>query len=288
MLVLEVFSAEAPFAEIAENREVWRAIAAGTLPPNPDRCPRVVYDKLMMSCWAIDPSNRPDFTELHDLIVRLGGDSTDNDRSTEWDRLQRIHSRPYFESPEGQKFLGVSVHHLCTAFTQGVRSAVAPPYLRRDGATIAPSQAKVFDAVAAYVKPRTATLLCPSDGQPGCSYVSSLRSEHTKSVGPASALLSYSWGYEIKAITTTLAEWCTKNDRDLKSTCVWVCSLCLNQHRIVHTLSPAELAREFGERVERIGRIAPMLSTWKVRCSRVFGVCDRVVMIFVWGCVVDM
>ena len=61
----------------------------------------------------------------------------------------------------------------------------------------------------------------------------------------------------------TLADWTQKTDRDPKETSIWICSLCLNQHRMVGvSTSPEELARAFGERVVAIGRILPMLDPW--------------------------
>jgi IS1 family transposase len=41
-----------------------------------------------------------------------------------------------------------------------------------------------------------------------------------------------------------------------------MCALCLNQLRIVKTLTSAQLASEFGPRVTAIGRILPMLAPW--------------------------
>jgi len=265
MTILEVFSRDVPYADLEDNKDVWKAVARGLVPSKPHGCPTAVYERLMRVCWYTDPHQRPTFAELRELTTKLGGDSSSGadgkGRTTEWDRLQRVHDPSYFSTPEGRKFLGVSVNHLVNKFYPAVVKACAPPYARNDGLTIDPSDAKIFDAVAAYVKPRTAGIICPIDGQRGCSYVSSLR--HVDDVGPASALLSYSWGYEVKAVTAALAGWCNKNTRDPKRTRVWICSLCLNQHRIIAKLSPAELGRTFGERVERIGRIAPMLNTWK-------------------------
>jgi len=67
------------------------------------------------------------------------------------------------------------------------------------------------------------------------------------------------WDYKVQSVADVLRRWAAHTDRDPKRTYIWVCSLCLNQHRIINKLSPDELAAEFGPRVQQIGRILPML-----------------------------
>merc|ERR1712166_1679659 len=50
-----------------------------------------------------------------------------------------------------------------------------------------------------------------------------------------------------------------EQERSTKETYIWICSLCLNQHRIIAELTPDQLAKEFGERVTALGRELPML-----------------------------
>jgi hypothetical protein len=83
-------------------------------------------------------------------------------------------------------------------------------------------------------------------------------------VGPATALLSYSWGNLVHDVTTALGEWAEAQHRDPAQTYIWICALCLNQLRIVRVLSPAELSAEFGPRVTAIGRILPLLAPWNL------------------------
>jgi hypothetical protein len=68
-----------------------------------------------------------------------------------------------------------------------------------------------------------------------------------------------SWSYKVASVASALGRWAEQNDRNPKRTYVWICSLCLNQHRIIKTVTPDELAAEFGPRVQHIGRILPML-----------------------------
>ena len=72
-------------------------------------------------------------------------------------------------------------------------------------------------------------------------------------------MVADSWGYKVKSVADALHRWAERTERDPKRTYVWICSMCLNQHRIIKNLSPEELAAEFGPRVQQIGRILPML-----------------------------
>jgi hypothetical protein len=68
-----------------------------------------------------------------------------------------------------------------------------------------------------------------------------------------------------------LQRWTNRVGRDPKRTYIWICSLCLNQHRVQDkAVSPEELAAEFGPRVLAIGRLLPMLEPW---CVAVCAVC---------------
>jgi hypothetical protein len=72
------------------------------------------------------------------------------------------------------------------------------------------------------------------------------------------------WGYKVLSVAQALSRWATRVGRDPKRAYIWICSLCLNQHRIGGSVvSPEDLANEFGPRVQSIGRILPMLEPWK-------------------------
>jgi hypothetical protein len=77
------------------------------------------------------------------------------------------------------------------------------------------------------------------------------------------AFLTDTWGYKVLSIAGALKRWATKTERDPKRTYVWICALCLNQHRIVQTMTPDELSAEFGARVSAIGHLLPMLEPWR-------------------------
>ena len=81
-------------------------------------------------------------------------------------------------------------------------------------------------------------------------------------VGSATALLSYTWGYRIVSVTDALERWADAAGRTYRDTYVWICCLCLNQHRMSTIKSSSELANELRPRVVAIGRILPMLEPW--------------------------
>merc|ERR1712232_515924 len=78
------------------------------------------------------------------------------------------------------------------------------------------------------------------------------------------ALLSYTWSYKVMSVGNALLRWTGHVGRNPKRAYVWICSLCLNQHRIASKQgqTPAQLEAEFGPRVQTIGRILPMLEPW--------------------------
>lgn len=87
---------------------------------------------------------------------------------------------------------------------------------------------------------------------------------HREDAGPADAMLSYTWAYQVRTVVSALNEWAKVFRSDAPaSVCVWICALCLNQHRVQGTIvTPSELAQEFRTRVETIGMILPLLSPW--------------------------
>ena len=68
----------------------------------------------------------------------------------------------------------------------------------------------------------------------------------------------------VAEVSAALSAWCERCERDPKRTPIWICSLCLNQHRLGggEAATPEDLAAEFGDRVVAIGRILPMLEPW--------------------------
>ena len=51
-------------------------------------------------------------------------------------------------------------------------------------------------------------------------------------MGRATIMLSYTWGYTFGAIGSALMAFCAKQGLDPRTTHVWICCMCINQHRI--------------------------------------------------------
>ena len=161
--------------------------------------------------------------------------------------------------------LGVSIHCLSTKFMDCVN---ATPGL--DEAS------KIYeienlhqddDDGMGVIRTQSVNTKCPMDGQMGSAYVHT--HTHKDLVGPATIMLSYTWGYQIGQIIDTLQHFCTSNHNlDPKRTYVWICCLCVNQHRVVEKKKRKEdisfdvFQKTFYDRVTSIGHILAMMAPW--------------------------
>lgn len=185
---------------------------------------------------------------------------------------------------EESQLLGVSVHHLQTVFLTEI---AAEPFSLRRESTIHDIE-NLEDDEPGVIRHKGACRSCPLDGRLGAAYVHCLSgADH---VGRATHMLSYSWRYSIGDIVDTLVEYCRNHDKDPCRTYVWICCLCINQHRVAeqkhrersgmmllsckhnsgdderHTTSSnssaVDFLAEFGDRVARIGHVLAMMSPW--------------------------
>lgn len=75
-------------------------------------------------------------------------------------------------------------------------------------------------------------------------------------------MLSYSWGYAVGDIAETL------NRFGSSKTYIWICCLCINQHRVKEAQSAGkvvpfeEFKEAFGKRVAGVTHILAMMSPW--------------------------
>jgi tetratricopeptide (TPR) repeat protein len=104
------------------------------------------------------------------------------------------------------------------------------------------------------------------DGRQGAAYVHTLQgADH---VGPASIMLSYTWGYTIGDIIDVLNNYCTTNNLNPKEVYVWIDCLCVNQHRVIERKRKGEVVpfeefeSVFFKRVTSIGHILAMVAPW--------------------------
>mmetsp|Transcript_7641 Transcript_7641/g.15963 ORF Transcript_7641/g.15963 Transcript_7641/m.15963 type:complete len:296 (+) Transcript_7641:119-1006(+) len=77
MIVYEVAGREIPFDEVDDNNEIRNLVSSGVRPDvnllRPDCPPHLLV--LMEACWDRDPSRRPDFEEIVQLMSSVAADS---------------------------------------------------------------------------------------------------------------------------------------------------------------------------------------------------------------------
>ena len=118
---------------------------------------------------------------------------------------------------------GISVEYLSTTLLQEINDA---------GLDI--NSATVYDLENlksnshGLIRRKGAAITCPRDGVKGAAYVDSICEEGA--TGRASIFLSYTWRYLVKDIVESLKDQCELEGRDIKSTYVWICCFCNNQH----------------------------------------------------------
>eukprot|EP00927_Polykrikos_kofoidii_P004313 TRINITY_DN11704_c0_g1_i2.p1 TRINITY_DN11704_c0_g1~~TRINITY_DN11704_c0_g1_i2.p1 ORF type:complete len:1360 (+),score=300.08 TRINITY_DN11704_c0_g1_i2:78-4157(+) len=154
----------------------------------------------------------------------------------------------------GHRLRGLSVEFMAT-------DLIAEVYER--GLT---RDSKVYELEPALIRPRGADVVCPRDNRLGAAYVDCL-SEYD--AGMSSFMLSYTWGYTIGDIVDSLTNFCENRKMDKRKSNVWICCLCINQHRVKEAQARKEVVPfekfkdEFGDRVKSIGHVVALMSPWR-------------------------
>jgi len=154
----------------------------------------------------------------------------------------------------GHPLRGVSVHHLSTEFISQVE------------ATGLSGDSKVYDIEPVVIRPRGQDTWCPRDGQLGAAYVDAIHGEDH--AGMATIMLSYTWGYRIGDVVDSLVEYCNRERLDPKRVYVWICCLCINQHKVIRASKVGQsvpfesFQKEFGSRVRGIGHVVLLMAPW--------------------------
>ncbi|CAB9515012.1 Kinesin light chain [Seminavis robusta] len=166
--------------------------------------------------------------------------------------------------------LGVSVYNLQHDFLELVSASKDAT----SGKALSKSS-KIYEienlqGPAGVIRKMGADVICPMDKKMGAAYVHSLHGEDH--VGEATHMLSYSWSYSLGDIMDTLSDFCEHKGLNPKRTYIWICCLCVNQHRVVEnsalknsgmTAPPqVDFFAIFGERVKRIGHVLAMMAPW--------------------------
>jgi len=155
----------------------------------------------------------------------------------------------------GSALRGVSVHYLNTAFVEDLEAA---GFSR---------ESTIHDIEERVIRGKCAGVTCPRDGRAGSAFVDAI--EGVDHAGRANFMLSYTWGYTVAMIADSLAEYCSKNGLDPKRTYVWICALCINQHRVQESRAKGEtvpfqvFSQEFSSRVKGIGHVLALMGPWQ-------------------------
>jgi len=140
---------------------------------------------------------------------------------------------------------------------------LAGPFLEMIGANANPSLT-VYEA-----EPRIRELsagICPRDGKQGCAFVDVAPDPEA---GSADYMLSYGWVYRVSDIVEVLFTHCSTRCLSLKEVRVWICCLCVNQHRVKEqqargeVVSFDEFQQVFGARVHHVKHVLAMMSPWR-------------------------
>eukprot|EP00550_Attheya_septentrionalis_P005263 CAMPEP_0198290040 /NCGR_PEP_ID=MMETSP1449-20131203/8027_1 /TAXON_ID=420275 /ORGANISM="Attheya septentrionalis, Strain CCMP2084" /LENGTH=738 /DNA_ID=CAMNT_0043988467 /DNA_START=200 /DNA_END=2416 /DNA_ORIENTATION=+ len=175
--------------------------------------------------------------------------------------------------------LGVSVHWLSTGFLEEVEQAGGskastiyeieplngpPGVIRQKSLTniIQPPPADSDSSAAAEGQSNGSA----DPGNTGTSYVQCLQGEDN--VGPPTFILSYAWGNTLGDIIEGLEAFCQESDRDPKRCYVWMCCLCINQHRVADqseekmsgALSNKDFFPDFKNAMKSIGHVLTLLT----------------------------
>jgi hypothetical protein len=120
---------------------------------------------------------------------------------------------------------------------------------------LSPDDARPYDIDEPLFREGTKDHICPRDGLPGCAFVDFIdvvhrppcrqalccialpiaccpqvfAGEHT---GPATIMISYTWAYTFGSIGSALMAYCAKHGLEPRTTRVWICCMCINQHRV--------------------------------------------------------
>jgi tetratricopeptide (TPR) repeat protein len=157
----------------------------------------------------------------------------------------------------GHPLRGISVHYLSTTFKTEVLSAGCFS-----------TDSTIYELEPAIIRSKGQRLTCPRDGGLGTAYVDAV--EGPDNVGKATCMLSYTWGYSMLGdVIPSLMQHCKDANLDPKRTYVWICCLCVNQHRVKEmqkngqSVPFSEFQATFTDRVKTIGHVLVLMSPWQ-------------------------
>ncbi|CAE8705325.1 unnamed protein product, partial [Polarella glacialis] len=144
---------------------------------------------------------------------------------------------------------------------------LAGEFLRDVEAAGFSTDSRVYEIEWRVIRSRGQCVRCPRDGRKGCAYVDTLWGE--AAVGQATHMLSYTWGYRVCDIAAGLESYCSLRGISSEETYVWICCLCINQHRVKEAQMRGDVvpfdafAAEFGDRVRNVGCVLALMAPWQ-------------------------
>ena len=129
--------------------------------------------------------------------------------------------------------VSVSIISPTTSWTLSVPTSDVPNM--RTLAKIPPSSTKSKTSASsirtASFARRAKNAKYPIDSDNGAAYSHNLQG--AGHMGSATIMLSCMWGYTIGDIVDVLTNYCKSNGLKMKEVNMWICCLCVNQHRFV-------------------------------------------------------
>lgn len=193
-------------------------------------------------------------------LFTLSDDSTDpsdrEHRLSSANRLLGKKTTPLLLGGKGCPLRAPSVYYLETELKMQIKKA------RLD-----PSKHKVYEIEENVIRKLGKDLICPRDGRKGCAYVDAI-DDDAHNAGKATHMLSYTWGYVSGKIISSLVEYTKQQGLDPKQTFVWICCLCVNQHRVKEAekkkevIEFEEFANIFHQRIVDIGHVLSLMMPW--------------------------
>jgi hypothetical protein len=170
------------------------------------------------------------------VVSAQGGDTPSHNSSTTRNIISCHHRKTVLRDNNANKddvnSLGVSVHWLTTGFLEEIKEVG----LDVESATIHQLESFQDDEPPGLIRQRGQHLVSPVDGKLGTSYVHALLLESSgkaekeeERLGPATWMLSYTWGYTVRDITSTLSLFCRTHQLDPKQPHLYMDVLLVRQ-----------------------------------------------------------
>lgn len=175
-------------------------------------------------------------------------------RSAERNQPQRVHAVGQIQDDcLGHEFRGISIGYLGAEFMSEVRFVGHS------------KDCRVYDIKEDVIMAKGMGVSCPRDDRPGAAYVDCIHG--ADAAGLATFMLSYTWGYVVQDIVDALKQHSADAGLDPRKTYVWICCLCINQHRVKEAKEEGrvipfeEFKLAFGKRVSGIRQVVALM-TW--------------------------